>query len=387
MLDRRQFATAITLGLATGVYAKRVLAQVDAQNSRLFPGERVIDAAGFPALVKIIAGPRGSTLVVFVPGTSFLARIAYGFPGGRPEDFLAHWIASAGYSFLGVSYPLDNPVYERVYPGFGITDWGRQIAAAAREAVESNGLSRRIIVVGWSMGGKPVATVARAAREMGLEVSLFVALDALPPGPNLFPGNVEQFRLASDGMVDQSTSLMPWFLQMVDEQNKLNGHTIIPANHFQPDFTGNPPLDIQGENQRFADGRIVTDANAAAADSAATDYGLLPPIALIISNSTADYPNVLLCRSNWGLFVGQQLYRRHVYPMRDMISGMSPARWADLQSMFAGAVQRLTIQVVGTHFLFLGRIGARRVALAILELERRSTTLDRDIIARLKHDT
>jgi hypothetical protein len=57
---------------------------------------------------------------------------------------------------------------------------------------------------------KPVETIARAA---ALDLRLFVALDALPPGPNLFPGNGEQFRLAPNGMVYQSSSPLPWFLE------------------------------------------------------------------------------------------------------------------------------------------------------------------------------
>jgi hypothetical protein len=89
---------------------------------------------------------------------------------------------------------------------------------------------------------------------------LFVALDALPPGPNLFPGNGEQFRLAPNGMVDQSSSLLPWFLEMVAKQHEINGHTIIAADLFKSDFTGNPPLDIQGENAWFRDGRIASDS-------------------------------------------------------------------------------------------------------------------------------
>ena len=52
---------------------------------------------------------------------------------------------------------------------------------------------------------KPVETIARAA---ALDLRLFVALDALPPGPNLFRGSGEQFRLAPN----QSSSLLPWFL-------------------------------------------------------------------------------------------------------------------------------------------------------------------------------
>ena len=390
MLNRRQFGAAIGLGLAFEARFDRANAQTGAPSetgaaqSHLFPGEEMIEAAGYPALVKFTKGQTNQPLVVFVPGTSFLARIAYGFPGGRPEDFLEHWIVSAGYSFLGVSYPLDNPVFDRVYPGFGITDWGRQIATAAQRSIAANGLGRRIIVVGWSMGGKPVETVARAAREIGLEVELFVALDALPPGSNLFPGNAEQFRLAANGMVEQADVLMPWFLQMVDAQNRINGHTIIPADGFREWFTGNPPLNIQGENARFSDGRLATDVAAAATDSRATDYGSLPSMALIVSNSPADYPNVLLCRTNWGLLVGQQLYRRHVFPVRDRMAALPEAQWAALQAAFMGAMQHLTIQIAGTHFLFLGEEGARSTVGAITELELRSRQLDREIDEQLK---
>jgi hypothetical protein len=42
-------------------------------------------------------------------------------------------------------------------------------------------------------------------------------------------------------MVDQSGSLLPWFLEMVLKQNEINRHTIMPTNLFKSDFTG-PPL-------------------------------------------------------------------------------------------------------------------------------------------------
>ncbi|WP_058524594.1 hypothetical protein [Legionella birminghamensis] len=63
-------------------------------------------------------------MVVFVPGDSHLARISYGFPKGNEKDFLAYWLNKEGYSFLGISYPLENPVYTQVYPKFSIHDWG-----------------------------------------------------------------------------------------------------------------------------------------------------------------------------------------------------------------------------------------------------------------------
>jgi hypothetical protein len=58
------------------------------------------------------------------------------------------------------------------------------------------------------------------------------ALSSLQGDPNLFPGNGEQFRLAPNGMVDQSSSPLPWFLEMVAKRNEINGHTIIAADLF-----------------------------------------------------------------------------------------------------------------------------------------------------------
>ncbi|MFI0849586.1 alpha/beta fold hydrolase [Mesorhizobium sp. IMUNJ 23232] len=373
-LTRRDF------GLMGGASLCLALARrSEAASPSLFPGEELINAAGFPSLVKYIKGRPDRPLVVFVPGTSFLARISYGFPGGRPADFLAHWIVEEGYSFLGTSYPLDHPAYRQVYPEFNVTDWGRQIAAGAQRAIAANGLGNRIIVVGWSMGGKPVQTVADAARAAGLDLALFVALDALPPGPNLFPGNAEQFTLAPDGMVDQAHSLMPWFIKMMAKQNEINARTIIPEDIFRADFTGNPPLDIQGENARFRNGRIVSDPAAAAADAGTSRYDSYPAMALMISDSTADYPNVLLCRSNWGELIAQQLYRAHVYPHRERLAGMTGGQWKALQDLFKSAMDRLTVQIHGTHFLFVGEHGARAAAKGITELAERAIQLDREI--------
>jgi hypothetical protein len=47
---------------------------------------------------------------VFLPGGGHLARVAYGHPGRRPDDFLDQWLAWRGHSLLALSYPTDHPV-------------------------------------------------------------------------------------------------------------------------------------------------------------------------------------------------------------------------------------------------------------------------------------
>jgi hypothetical protein len=60
------------------------------------------------------------------------------------------------------------------------------------------------------------------------------------------------------------------------------------------------------ENARFRDGQIVSASATAAPDAGTSDCDSYPVMALIISDSVADYPNVLLCRS--GLLIGEQVY-------------------------------------------------------------------------------
>ena len=62
------------------------------------------------------------------------------------------------------------------------------------------------------------------------------------------------------------------------------------------------------ENARFRDGQIVSASPTAAPDAGTSDCDTYPVMALIISDSVADYPNVLLCRSNWGLLIAEQVY-------------------------------------------------------------------------------
>ena len=142
------------------------------------------------------------------------------------------------------------------------------------------------------------------------------------------------------GLVDQTATLLPWFEAMLAEQNRLAGHVIIPPAVLRTAFTGNPPLDLQGENLRFSAGKIISNPAAAATDSGAEDYDAYPPLALIVSNSPADFPNVLLCRSNWSRPMGQQLYRSLVFPHKNRIATLSPAGWTALQTLITGAPDR-----------------------------------------------
>ena len=129
----------IIIGLVIIFYMQLALANT---NSSLYPNEEVKQFAGAETLTYFLKGAPQKPLIIFVPGDSHLARIAYGYPQGNEKDFLAFWINKKGYSFLGLSYPLANPVYQNKYPEFNIHNWGEQIIQTAEYFIKKNHLSR-----------------------------------------------------------------------------------------------------------------------------------------------------------------------------------------------------------------------------------------------------
>ena len=155
--------------------------------SPMYPGEQIVDAAGFPALVKFESGAPGAPLVVFITGGGVLARVAYGHPDGKPADFLGYWMKRDGVPFLAISYPMGNPVFAGAYPDFSMTDWAEQSAEIVARHVKAHDLPSRVVVLGWSMAGRIAEPIAASLRKRGIGVELFVAMAAATALQNLLP--------------------------------------------------------------------------------------------------------------------------------------------------------------------------------------------------------
>src|SRR5204862_1409349 len=120
--------------------------------SNLYDGEQLVEINKVETLFKFIKGSNKKPLIIFIPGAAHLARISYGFPQGKADDFLSYWLNKKGYNFLAISYPTDNQVYSKIYPSFNIRDWGNQAATVTKKIIDQYHLSNQVVVVGWSMG-------------------------------------------------------------------------------------------------------------------------------------------------------------------------------------------------------------------------------------------
>ncbi|MEX3006936.1 hypothetical protein [Hoeflea sp. TYP-13] len=342
-------------------------------NKHLYDGETLVSAAGFPALIKYVEADKDKPLVIFVPGDAHLARIAYGFPKGNPQDFLAYWLNQAGYPFLGVSYPLENPVFSKTYPEYNIRDWGEQVAQIAAHTVAENGLSKHVIICGWSMGGKIAASVSSAVRKHGLTTDIFVAMSADPPVVGLLPKSLtDNIKMLPDGLADRKR-VFPWFVNAIGQQSTYNGRTIIPRDVFLGEFIGNIPVGLMETGLVYRDGKFVHDLEGTLNDAEMLDFAVYPIPAVIHGDSPDDAENVLFDTSDWAFIRNRAIVRR----MRGdtPYDKIPPARWQQIQQAVRTSGQYLTEWVQGNHFFFLGEIGARDAAQKIIRLHQRAATI------------
>jgi pimeloyl-ACP methyl ester carboxylesterase len=355
----------------TSIWAVAVLAA--SSPALAFESEEVTTAGGYPALVRFVPGEPEQALVVFVPGAHHTARIAYGgHEGSQDEDFLAHWLVEEGYNFLGVSYPIatENPVMKRAHPEFTAQDWGRQTAEIARRIVDEHGLSNRIIVIGWSMGGKIVQPVSEAAEEEGLDLDFYLSFAATPPLTGAITMNAD-IAMADSGYADRSDLYAGWLGQLADNNADNGGRTIIDERTYLADYVGDMSINLQGYGLRYRDGEFVRDHWADVEDFKSYDFASLPTIAMIMPNEVADGRHALTDQANWGLFLTNKIMHGDIGGSEVDLDALPEERWFALIDLVRAAPERLGVESNGNHFFFVGEAGARETARAVRTLEHR----------------
>lgn len=326
----------------------------------LYPGEQLVKINEFETLIKFVKADPKKPLVIFVPGDSHLARIAYGYPKGDDKDFLAYWLQARGYSFLGVSYPSDNPVYSKVHPSFTIQDWGKQIAAAADLVIKEHHLSRHIIVAGWSMGGSIEEAVNVAAKQHGLIVDAFIGLSAVPPLPYVMQsGPYSATKILPNQLADRSP-LTPVFISLLNEQGNYNQHTVISNEIYTQEFIGNIPVAITAEGYHFRNGEFTQDINLTLSDGGVYNFAETPWIALIRDDAPSTAKISLIDPASWN-FLRAEMINSHYLSKLDL-SALSTAKWKALSTTINELPDKLTLTVHGNHFFFVGQKGAKETA-------------------------
>ncbi|NTE65126.1 alpha/beta hydrolase [Agrobacterium tumefaciens] len=328
-------------------------------------GERIRNAAGHPALTYFRQGSPDKPLVVFLPGGGHLARVSYGHPDLRADDFLDHWLALEGFSLLAISYPSDHPVYDRVYPAMTLADWAKVAAGITKQVIDENGLGPNVLLLGWSMAGYVVRRFNEAAIAEGLEVEAFFSLAATPP---LFLNtDIEAgFRLSLESLREMRGPSQ-WIDLAIAEQAAINGRPVFDHARYESMFRVNHPLNINGGQKRWRNGQIVIDVAAAVEDLGSFDYQFYPITACLVPQSANDIRHAFTDAASWNFLNVQSVLRRWVSPEVQANPQKLATLWRHLSSV-SNDLQKLTTSIPGGHLFFTGEIGARATAKSIAPL-------------------
>lgn len=342
--------------------------------SALLPGERLLTVLGYPALTYFRKGEAAKPLLVFLPGGGHLARVAYGHPGLRPDDFLDHWLERQGFGLLAISYPSDHAVYDRIHPAMTLIDWGRVAAEITRQVIEEHELGGNVLLLGWSMAGRAVRPYNTAAMELGLDVEAFLSLAATPP---LFLNtDVEETFWLTEGGLRETRYPKPglenhdrfrWWDIALSEQAQLNGRPVFNEDRYFEMFRGNHPANLNGERLRYRNGALVSDIAEAMEDMGGFEYGDYPLTACLIPQSENDLRHAVTDAATWGFINSQKILRTWLQPLMARDPRRLREQWDQIDTLVHSG-RRLNVRIPGGHLFFTGALGAERTAAQIAPL-------------------
>ena len=355
-----------------------------------YENERLVEANGVPLLVHEQRGDPEQPLVVFLPGAIHLGRVAYGHPGSDPRDFLAHWLAERGSSFLAVSYPLElvDPVFDHVDPDLGLASYADAVAAHIDRLNEDWALPSSVTVLGWSAAGNIAPRLNAELASRGIELELFVGLAATPAIPGLIFGTSGQAAAwaGADSSFTESGLLahvgLRSFLRELTETDRRYGRTVISREVYEQQYLGNMPLNLfPGLDVQRQHGGPAVGYDGPLAESRGTVWADYPVVASLQPTWATDARHALTDRYNWGLVQTNMLSATRL--SEPALASLTDSEWRRRAELVDGVPARLTKVIEGGHMFFVGSEGAKETVDAVLDLRREAAT----ILAELDGDS
>ncbi|MGH7802179.1 MAG: hypothetical protein ACREOW_16395 [Thermodesulfobacteriota bacterium] len=349
----------------------------------IYEDEEIRIGNGFPSLVRFFRGNSTKPLVVFFPGWAHLGRISYGFPGCNKEHFIAQWINQKGYSFLATSYPLDHAVYDRVYPEFTLTDWGKMAAEITNQFILENALPKEVIGISWSAAGQVIRPFNIACKSLGLNVRFHLGLEA---SPSLLASSdrIIGMKKTEKGMVSLKDSHYYLFWKEIEEQNELNREELITKEKYFTDLLGDIPVALMGTNERFENGHFDTNIEKSLEDKNFFAFTEYPMITNISGDSKLAPYHPIVDKWTWGLLITRKVYHDYFVNNKKPLSQLSNKRFKELVEYVNDIPNRLHSSISGNHFLFVGRYGAQKIADYVEHFDKEVQTINQELKTFLK---
>jgi surfactin synthase thioesterase subunit len=342
-------------------------------NGELFEGERIYRTSLYPMLAHRLPGSSTRPLLVFVPGGGHLARIGYGHPGSRRDDFLVPWLNRAGFEVLSVSYPSDHAAIGANAQTMTITQWAQCIAEVITQAIDSpeSLQARPIVLIGWSMAGRLARSFAVVARNSGLKTQCFISLAATAPIPNLTTPRAGGEPVTASGFWDSSARSVQWEAELTAQEH-LNDRVIIPRDLYRRHYHCNNPILLRAETREhvpsaWSMANILDDLGT-------FEYEQYPLCAAVVPTIARDARHVLTDQATWTFINSQAIYCDLRNRSGNRLAELDEVTWSSIRKQVAALSGKLFREVDGGHFFFVGERGAKQTAAHIDELIEEAAT-------------
>jgi hypothetical protein len=320
----------------------------------LLPNEVLHQKHGFEFLTYFKKGQLDQPLIVFFPGWAHLARIAYGGGDIPSEESLAYAFQEQGYSFLAISYPLENRVYSTIYPQLQMRDWAQGCASITQE-IFYQFPHPYLIAIHWSASGNLMTCFKSAVQSLGLPHPFSVSLEATPP--ILILSELMQIPEILDNGLASIKKLYPHWLQQI---NTMLGKELDPK-HYQETFLGAIPVGLLGTSHVYREGKIESDLAFSIKDRQAFDYAKSPLVITISGNAQESPYHPLVDRSTWSFINERKIYHGYLSLLSSKLNALSDHEWDKLCNLVKTFSQKMIYSIKGNHFLFIGRQRAQEI--------------------------
>jgi len=336
--------------------------------SSLFDGEEIRNGSGYPSLIRFFEGEANKPLIVFFPGWSHLGRISYGFPGCDESQFLSHWITKKDYSFLATSYPIDHPVYDKVFPEFTLTDWAEMVAQIVEEIISEHGLTKEIICINWSAAGQVIRPFNVAINKRGINLKFTLGAEA-SPGLQFPSDRTKGLRKTKKKLVSAKSFLYDFFWEEIEDQSSLNGQELMDKKQYYKYFLGDIPIALSGANEFYVDGKFETNPLRSEIDKGFFSFAEYPMVAVISGKSKLVPYHPIVDRYTWGFLMVRKIYHGTIVSSQSKGAVFTEPQLRNLLKFVDNLPNRLSKRVPGNHFVFLGKKGARAIANSLVKFD------------------
>ena len=279
---------------------------------------------------------------------------------------------------MSISYPLGHPVYDDVSPEFKLSDWGNMAAEITDQIISENKLGNEVIANHWSEAGQVIRPFNQACKNRAINVQFALGIET-SPALQIPSERSKGIKKTDKNMLSLIDPHFELFWREIEDQNQLNSREILNKKHYEDYFWGDIPVGIAGGNEFIEEGEFVEDIAKGFNDKKFFAFTEYPLVATVSGNSTYFPYHPIVDKSTWAFLNTRNIYYGNFVKAQQGGFKFSRDKLGEMLAYIDEMPRKLSRTVSGTHFLFVGSLGAQAVVNYLVELEKTVSEIKDDI--------